>query len=473
MEFLYFWSVITIVNAKFYNPFADEDLFSINWAGSIDIDALKKEKGDLEIVPIQTNDNEHYFCVIPESRSSIDSATKHTYNGPTPEELMDGLFTQSACSYRIESYWTYELCHGKHLRQYHEDKELGLKKPELKEYYLGKMPLQSSITKAAKTEETEDDDKVGPTTVKETHPSQEILSIKLDGIDLPYFSVNFTHGSVCDVTGKPRISNIMYVCQLTGRGEIYQLKETSSCEYSVIVLTSALCQHPAFKPKDPPVSKINCHPSGNSPIYPQSFKQLQIDQGIFLNPESNSEDEEEPDTPKPQSQPKPTPPPPQRAHVDTTIGKQADDELIRDFLNGDYCIHGGGGWWKHEYCHNRHAKQYHEEPSSITQIYLGYWDKQKHLDWLAKNPSKKPKPVGSRKHVSLYYAGGDICDVTGKPRFVEVKLKCLNKPGQPHAVSIYLVEPTPCEYVLGVESPLLCDILDQADENGFMDHIKV
>ena len=47
---------------------------------------------------------------------------------------------------------------------------------------------------------------------------------------------------------------------------------------------------------------------------------------------------------------------------------------------------------------------------------------------------------------------------TGKPRHVEVKLKC-KKSESPSAVSIYLLEPKTCEYVLGVESPLVCDIL--------------
>jgi hypothetical protein len=57
--------------------------------------------------------------------------------------------------------------------------------------------------------------------------------------------------------------------------------------------------------------------------------------------------------------------------------------------------------------------------------------------------------------------------ITGKPRHVEVKLKC-KKSESPSAVSIYLLEPKTCEYVLGVESPLVCDILASADEYGLM-----
>ena len=76
---------------------------------------------------------------------------------------------------------------------------------------------------------------------------QEILTMKIDGLELPYYSVNMSNGDVCDLTGKPRLSHIKYICQPSGRGEIYLLKETSSCEYDIVVLTSVLCFHPDFK----------------------------------------------------------------------------------------------------------------------------------------------------------------------------------------------------------------------------------
>ena len=38
---------------------------------------------------------------------------------------------------QLESFWTYELCHGRYIRQYHEERDG--KKVKLQEYYLGKL----------------------------------------------------------------------------------------------------------------------------------------------------------------------------------------------------------------------------------------------------------------------------------------------------------------------------------------------
>ena len=46
-----------------------------------------------------------------------------------------------------------------------------------------------------------------------------------------------------------------------------------------------------------------------------------------------------------------------------------------------------------------------------------------------------------------------------------MKLKCVTNPlGSQSSVSLFLLEPKTCEYILGVESPLICNILQFADD---------
>lgn len=46
-----------------------------------------------------------------------------------------------------------------------------------------------------------------------------------------------------------------------------------------------------------------------------------------------------------------------------------------------------------------------------------------------------------------------------------MKLKCVTNPlGSQSSVSLFLLEPKTCEYILGVESPLICNILQYADD---------
>ena len=71
--------------------------------------------------------------------------------------------------------------------------------------------------------------------------------------------------------------------------------------------------------------------------------------------------------------------------------------------------------------------------------------------------------------VSHFYSKGDTCPETGKPRSVEVKLKCkFIAGGSPDSVALYLLEPHTCDYVLGIESPFLCHLLNNIDENGLI-----
>ena len=63
---------------------------------------------------------------------------------------------------------------------------------------------------------------------------------------MPYYQVNYTDGTPCDITNKPRRTNVQYACHPNTHGEIYQLRETSSCEYEIIIFTGLLCAHPSY-----------------------------------------------------------------------------------------------------------------------------------------------------------------------------------------------------------------------------------
>lgn len=86
------------------------------------------------------------------------------------------------------------------------------------------------------------------------------------------------------------------------------------------------------------------------------------------------------------------------------------------------------------------------------------------MEWLEKNPSSK-NTRKNENQLSNFYGGGEVCDKTNQPRQVEVKLKCTESSISSNAIALYLLEPRPCEYILNVESSLICDILPYAEDN--------
>lgn len=49
-------------------------------------------------------------------------------------------------------------------------------------------------------------------------------------------------------------------------------------------------------------------------------------------------------------------------------------------------------------------------------------------------------------------------------------MKCIDGNNSPGAVSLYLLEPKVCEYILGVESQMVCRLLQQVDNDGILIH---
>lgn len=113
-------------------------------------------------------------------------------------------------------------------------------------------------------------------------------------------------------------------------------------------------------------------------------------------------------------------------------------------------------------------RQFHVDKSGETSLMLGYFNEDAHKEWLKENPQKRPKKLGTRTQITHHYQGGSPCDETGEKRQTEVQLKCLENSSSMSKVSLFLMEPKICHYILGVESPLICEIIEKVDEDGLI-----
>ncbi|CAK9794917.1 Endoplasmic reticulum lectin 1 [Anthophora quadrimaculata] len=468
--------VITVVYGHDFRSFDDTVLFKINWPGKSSSELLES-RANVEPYFITTANKERYQCLIVDNTEQ-EQDHNEPYNGPNPIEILSPLFLQKTCSYRVESYWSYELCHGRYVRQYHEDRNG--KKVKTQEYYLGTFDKFQEIKLMAEYAE------------RETSPTRkaDIPVKKVDGINMPYVEIEMTDGTFCDLTNKKRKIKVLYVCYKHGNHELFSLEEPSSCEYEVVVLSPSLCSHPDYKPQVAGENEINCHPVDNAPMKPRSLVAMEIE-SLKLRYEEVPDDklqkvyaifhvdkEGQDGEARVRIEIHPVGVVDKQNNIEADILDSLADQgfspaevsPVKNFLSGKSCLRGGNGWWKYEFCYGRFVVQYHiERDDKNTIVSLGKFDKQKHLEWIAAHPHKKPKSPELRKQLSHFYSDGTICDKTGNPRQTEVKLKCVEShAASPSSVSLFLLEPKTCEYVLGVESPLICDILEYADENGLL-----
>ncbi|XP_077352300.1 endoplasmic reticulum lectin 1 isoform X2 [Festucalex cinctus] len=447
--------------------FTDEIPFKIAWPGAEftlpTSGALYKEDN---FIIMTTLEKEKYKCLLPSLASGEEDDDKE-YSGPSPSQLLEPLFKRSSCSYRIESYWTYEVCHGKHVRQYHEEKEMG-QKISVQEYFLGNLAGKRKSKEIV--EETE----------KAQSAPETVLSKNIEGQLTPYYSLEMGNGTPCVLKqNEPRSTSVLYVCHPEAKHEILSIAEVTTCEYEVVVLTPLLCAHPKYRFKSSPVNAIFCQALAGSPLRPQRLAQLDKEQEEQLKPPFSTTAEHREDAPPTREEAFTSTHKPiavggqaQVAVGTTHISRLTDDQLVKEFLSGSYCLHGGVGWWKYEFCYGKHVHQYHEDkeqPKNI--VVVGSWNAEEHIEWSNKNVARsyqlKNSGVQKVKLVSHFYGHGDVCDLTGQPRQVIVKLKC-KESESPHAVTVYMLEPQTCQYVLGVESSVICRILDSADEHGLL-----
>uniref|UniRef100_A0A6B2L9W3 MRH domain-containing protein n=1 Tax=Arcella intermedia TaxID=1963864 RepID=A0A6B2L9W3_9EUKA len=115
---------------------------------------------------------------------------------------------QDRCLYRLEGWWTYEFCYGKHVRQFHQDKDGTI----VASFNLG---LKTDASKGVAGED--------------------------------FYYEKFSKGTVCDLTAQPRTCEIRYYCSPEAEvSSLSSIKEPSSCNYIIRIDTPLLCKHPEY-----------------------------------------------------------------------------------------------------------------------------------------------------------------------------------------------------------------------------------
>ncbi|KAL0033988.1 hypothetical protein WJX79_001529 [Trebouxia sp. C0005] len=179
-----------------------------------------------------TNSTGHAFdCLLPLPSGDAYLDTADNKGDTQQQELTSEqvLSTLSArCFYRLEDWWTYELCYEKHVRQFHREKEV-----LSSEYSLGVY-------------------EGGPA---ETDTVQGSVSEANSG---KYVKQLYTHGDACDLTGQTRQTEVRYSCGEGGQEAILSIKEPSTCHYVLTVAVPGLCQMPSFRQEAEPVTQIVC-----------------------------------------------------------------------------------------------------------------------------------------------------------------------------------------------------------------------
>lgn len=152
-------------------------------------------------------------------------------------------------------------------------------------------------------------------------------------------------------------------------------------------------------------------------------------------------------------------------------------ELLQD-LEGD-CLYFVSGWWSYSFCYNNEITQFHQLPPqpgkpllppqrdpTTKQFVLGKANSQESTEdeWgnqievrKGKHADEPPKTElqvkGDNRYLVQKMDGGTTCDLTGKPRRVEVQFHC-----NPHVTDRigYIKEVTTCSYLMVIYTPRLC-----------------
>lgn len=212
-----------------------EELRSFNY--EVDIVSTPVKIGDdigPSVMLMTTKFGQEYQCSLPESSFP----PEHAESAQTEEEAPNVLkllepLRSAPCLTKTRNWWTYEICYGKSIKQFHVENG----HPEGAIIFLG---LYES-----------DFDWNNETNLEQFNKTGQ----------QKYHSQIYSHGSKCDITGVPRRAEVRYFCDEDSTDYVESVEEPETCSYVFTVHTSRVCAFPPLKRISPTKPyTISCSP---------------------------------------------------------------------------------------------------------------------------------------------------------------------------------------------------------------------
>ncbi|KAI5479070.1 misfolded glycoproteins degradation protein Yos9 [Pseudohyphozyma bogoriensis] len=177
--------------------------------------------------------------------------------------LIDGM--KGSCLYQKHGWFTYSFCYGNEIRQFHEIRVSGqpgpTEDPSTESYTLGQSPVPpSSLTPP----------KYGSGSASLAKSERIPATLGGGGGDNGwddggrYLVQQWEGGTICDKTGLPRTVEVQFHCNTQSTDRIALIRETSICNYVLLVHTPRLCGEAIFLEGNPQVSDppavVDCQP---------------------------------------------------------------------------------------------------------------------------------------------------------------------------------------------------------------------
>ena len=209
LQFYLFNFLVIICNGGSFEALSDDVLFQINWPGKHAQDINKLAPPGVEYnsdntVVLTSSNNEKYQCSIPSLSDAESTLKTEETSSRSIIDLISPLLNSEKCIFLIDAYWTYELCHGKHIRQFHEERTKKSDKSNVvvKKDKDGKLVMEMNDKKQELIKTTEYflgyfDGKINDENLPK---SLELVPKKnINGVKTRYLAINMTDGTSCDL----------------------------------------------------------------------------------------------------------------------------------------------------------------------------------------------------------------------------------------------------------------------------------